>query len=571
MSGLPFPWIGLAWLPWIGLGGAQEDPRLERRQTLAIPEPIAAWRVVDVDGDGARELLTVDRAGRVAVRRADAEGRLPAEAEGGLALAHPEHALLALAPLGNGGLELFVVDPDGVRRHAFGAAGMPVTGGIAGRHARNALRLGRPRFAPFARDVNGDGRADLVLPAGDGVDLWLADGGDAPAPGAAPGESDGGELTGFARAAHLPLQVRHSQSAQAELLTDVLSERVSVPALTTADVNGDGRADLIVGDDDRRDYHLQAADGSFPAEPTITLDLSIFRDTTPAATLAPGETLVLADDADLRSGDLTADGIPDHVILHRRKVWVFPGGPEGPQFTEPSMILKTAEDVTTIALLELDDDGLPDLLAVKLVVPSLGALVVGMLAEWDVRIHAVGYRNAGGGRFDVRPMLRSELRLRVPPLVDVLRRPEEILATFEEAASRTRAALTGDFDGDGVADVALVAPDADRIDLWRTPPDVAPRAEEPSERWLRRLIFEDDSGVFDLDRVADLIGDFGDRRTRLLTGGRDSDAAAPLGGGDAPPLVAALPADLDGDGRDEIVCGYEGAGGALVLEVLVLR
>jgi hypothetical protein len=547
--------------------GAQGALELLRVQQLRLAEPVAVWRVVDVDGDGAAELLTVDRAGRVATRSADGARGFPAEVAGGFELAHPQSTLLALAHKADGapGLDLFVVDPDGVRRHVGGPGvdgdpgvpevprGLSPTGVAVAEGARNTLRLGAPTFAPLARDVNGDRAPDLVLPAGDGVDLWLADG------------------TDFRRAAHVPVDASHSQAARAELLTDVLSEHLRIPSLDAEDVNGDGRVDLVVEDGTLRAYHLQAADGSFPVTPSVSVDLAIFRDTTPEASLAPGETLVLDDDAEMRSADLTGDGIPDYVIAHRRKVWVFPGGAEGPQFTRPSQILKSAEDVTTLALVELDDDGRPDLLVIKLVVPTIGALIVGMVSEWKVRITAVGYHSTGDGKFDLQPALRADLALRLPPLARLLQRPQDVLAKLEEAESRYRTAAAGDFDGDGLDDVALIDPEGTRLEVWRTPAETAPERAESDAVWLRKLVFEDPSGEFDLDRIAELLGDYGDRRTTRLTGGRASDAALKLGEGSGLNLTAAIPADVDGDGRAELVLGYEGAGGILVIEVVRLE
>jgi len=548
--------------------GADEGEQLELVQRLRLPEPVVAWRVVDVDGDGARDLVTVDREGRVAVRRVDAEGRFPAGAEGGLALPDPGASLLALVPraapgassngiaLDAGGLDLVVLDPRGARRHRGGpeggADGFAPTAEPISPAARNTLRFGAPRFAPLARDVNGDGAFDLVVPAGDGLDLWLAEG------------------DGFQLAAHVPVDASHSQGARAELLTDELFEALTIPGLEAEDVNGDGRDDLVVRDGDRYAYHLQSAEGAFPLKPSVTVDLAIFRDTTPPASMAPGETLVLSDTAEMRSADLTGDGIPDHVIAQGRKIWVFPAGPDGPQFTQPSTILKSAEDVTTLALLELDDDGRPDLLVAKLVVPTIGALLVGMVTDWSVRISAVGYHNAGDGKFELVPALRAELAIKLPPLVEILQRPEDVVAILEDAEERYRSAASGDFDGDGDADIALVGSGGGRLEVWRTGAGDAAALDEPDTAWLRRLIFEDETGEFDLDRIAGLLASYGDRRTQRLTGGRPADAARTIGEGTGLSLVAALPADVDGDGRAELVLGYEG-GDTLVLEVLALR
>src|SRR5690606_30750668 len=103
-------------------------------------------------------------------------------------------------------------------------------------------------------------------------------------------------------------------------------------------------------------------------------------------------------------------------------------------------ILKTAEDVTALALIEVDGDDRPDLLVIKLVVPSVGALVVGMLRPLDVEITALAYKNEGRQGFARTPAERATLVLRLPPLAKILSGPEELYRRLEEAEAKFRAA-----------------------------------------------------------------------------------------------------------------------------------
>lgn len=560
MSVLFTAWLALAQAVAAPASPAPASPApaasgLARRQTLTLQELVVDWHLVDTDGDGAAELLTIDRAGRVSLRRAGPKGTFPEAAGGGFALPHPERTLLALSPAG-AGLELVIVDPDGARRHTLNGPDWERETALAP-GAQNRLRVGRPTFAPLVQDANGDGRFDLVVPDAHGADLWLA----------TATEGGGEELR---RAARVPLRASHSASAGAELLSDVLSEELVVPRLSTEDVNGDGRADLVVVEGARHAWHLQAADGSFPVKPTVEVDLAIFRDTTPEASVAPGHTLVLGDDANLSSSDLNDDGIPDYVVAHRRKVWVFLGGAGGPQFTEPATILKTAEDVTTMLLIDLDQDDLPDLLIVKLVVPSIASLLVGMVRSFDVEITALGYRNEGGHGFAKTPTDRGTVVLRLPPLLELLKRPEDVLERLEEVGRKYRSAASGDFDGDGHEDVALLSEDGKQLELWRAPADAEEEQGNENVAWVRNLLFAQDDPIFDLDRVIELIGSYAEQRTRRLTGDRAPDATLAIAEGTLP-LVAALPADVDGDGRVELVLGYGGVDGRVVLEVVELR
>ena len=540
--------------------GVAPEARLARRQTLRISGPLAAWRVLDLDGDGSAEILTIDRAGRLAVRSAGSKGTYPETVEGGLGLSAPDRTLLGLKTAADGkGRDLVVVDPEGARVHRLTDGAFEPTGELLAARARNTLRTGAPIFCDVVQDVNGDGREDLVVPAGRGVDLWMER------------EVGEGEPPSFRRTASVPVRVLHVQSSDAELLSDTLVEILRIPRLSTEDVNGDGREDLVVVDEQHRAYHLQREDGAFPREPDRVLDLSIFRDTTPEAALAPGRTLVLSDEASVQSSDLDSDGIPDYVIAHRRKVWVFHGTAQGPQFLEPSSILKTAEDVTGLSLIKLDDDEFVDLLIYKLDVPSIGALVVGMFQSWDIEITVLGYSSLQGARFGTTAAKEGKVVLRLPPLLDILKRPEDLLGKLEEAERKFRAAASGDFDGDGLEDVMLIGEEAKLLEVWRTPSvEHLTKAEESDDAWIRRLLFEQEDPVFGLERVLEYLTAFGERRTRRLTGDRGADASLPLGEGTGLPLVAAIPADVDGDGSEELVLAYESIDGRVAFEIVEL-
>src|SRR5262249_52865781 len=152
-------------------------------------------------------------------------------------------------------------------------------------------------FAEIARDVNGDGRPDLVVPRGEDCELWLNSGVDPQT-----------RLPVFTRTASFHVALERSVATRAEALSDVLESSFRIPALRIEDVNGDGRRDLCVESGKTRTWSLQRADGSFPAEPDVTLDLSTFRDTTPEATVELGRTLAGGDDQRLETRDLDGDG-----------------------------------------------------------------------------------------------------------------------------------------------------------------------------------------------------------------------------------------------------------------------
>ncbi len=529
---------------------------LQLAQTLEPPFTLAAHRWLDVDGDQRTELFVVGRAGEVRIyTRAAGAMLFDAQPVGTLQLADPRHTLLDTAHLEGaaGALQLVTASPAGVQAFAldehgaFAAQAEPL---IA--RARFALRVGQPTLADLAQDVNNDGRSDLVLPGPQSCELWLNDG-IGPATGGAPAR-----WPTFRKAATVAVDLKSSNARANEALSDVLSSSFTIPALSTRDVNGDKRPDLLVVDGDRRGYHLQREDGSFPAQADVSVDLSIFRDSTEKADVRPGHTLVVDSAATFQSRDLDGDGIPDYVIAHRRKVWIFHGSSAGPQFQTPSTILKAADDITALQLARLDDDAYPDLLLIKVQVPTIATLVRGVFGEWDVDVSAAGYLNKSGKGFETSPSLKSDIVLRLPSILSLLKDPQKVLQRFEGVRDRFRQSAWGDFDGSKTRDVALVSSDASALEVWLVH-DAASSGSNTidGEEMLRKLLFEDPDKVWDIDRVVLWLGDLAERRTALLTGGRAPDGRIELRDKAAAKLSALECADVDGDGREELLLRYE--------------
>ena len=548
--------------------GSAEGNGLSSVQAVRPGLGVAAHRIADLTGDGRDELLLVGEGGEVRVWRRGSSGQRLLEPVGGepVAIADPAHTLLAVAPLGAAVhlgdgqvLSLLSLSPAGLALHAFDAEGRVGPSQRLARRARFGLRVGRPTFAEVLQDVNRDGRPDLVVPTGETCELWLNAGpdGDPPRPV-------------FTREAVISVDMERWGGTGAEDLFDVLESSFAIPGLQTRDVNGDGRPDLLVVEGRRRSFHLQAADGSFPGEPDVTVDLGIFKDTESSSGVAPGQSLSFERGATFEMRDLDGDGIPDYVLAHRRKVWVFLASGAGPQFTRPASILRSAEDVTTLTVLDLDDDELPDLLLVKVQVPTVATLIRGLIGEWDVKIISAGYRNTGRGNFETKADWRSEIVIRLPSIIRILKDPGSILERFEDAESRFRISLWAQLDADGSEDLVLISEDRTRIEVWRG--RGGGRARLDAEQILRQLLFEEEDNVYDLDRAMMWLGGLADRQVALQTEGREPDASRALRSANAAVLASLRTADFDGDGRQEIVVGYlEYETGELVLDVLRLE
>jgi len=518
---------------------AQKTKPLTVRWTFQPGFEIAEEKVIDVDGDGRDELLLLGVNGEVRLF-SPTTGKLT----GALDLPEPARSLVSLAALDGGKqASLVVLSGSGVDAYALKDGDFSGPARRLLQRARLSMRVGQPRISNIVQDVNGDGRPDLVVPGHTAYTLYL----NRPV-------SDTDPTPKFVRTSRLDLRVSASAKTRATRLSDVLSSSFKVPDLHTQDVNGDGREDIIAQITGHRMFHMQRGDGHFPERPDVDLDLGIFRDTTPKAGIELGQTLSL-DQALYHSRDLDADKIPDYVIAHRRKIWVFHGSKAGPQFTKPSSILKLAEDVTFLWLMQLNRDAYPDLLVFKVGIPTLGTLFRGLLFEWDVTVRSLGYANVEGRSFNKTPSWKSDTTLRLPSILGVVNDPESIVEQFKEVGRKFRHVVEADLDGDGKIDVLMQAEDHKTLQFWliKTAEERGPDAEE---RQLRTFLFDDKNRLWTIPRMLSALRSYAEKRNLRLTRGRTPTGVVELRNPDAYRLDFAAAADLDGDGRQEIVLHY---------------
>ena len=126
--------------------------------------------------------------------------------------------------------------------------------------------------------------------------------------------------------------------------------------------------------------------------------------------------------------------------------------------------------------------------------------------------------------------------------------------------------------GQGIPLVCVHTAGADgrQLEIWLSEDAEADGSRSlDGEALLTQLLFEDEPRVWDLDRIAGWLGGLAERRTALLTGGKPSAAQFPIRPMEQARLITIEAADLDGDGREELVLRYElTAGNACVFDVL---
>jgi hypothetical protein len=526
---------------------------LNAADTLRCGFNLAAFRIADMDGDGRSDLVCVGKAGEVRMWHGGADSTAwSGKGAGRLELPHPARSLMALADLlgQSGPLQLAVLSPDGLSLYRPGPdGGFPQEGLSLAPGARFLLRVGAPRFVDFITDANNDGMPDLQVPGARTCDLWLQE-----SAKEAEGEGSSPPLPAFRRTAAFAVEVAAVHTLDATLLSDSLESGFSIPYLRLRDINGDGLPDLTVVENKLRNFRLQRKDGSFPEKPDATLNLDIFRDTTPEGEIRFGKTLAGEEDPRLQIADLDRDGIPDYVIFHRRKLWIFYGTTEGPQFTEPASILKVAEDVTALQVTELDEDSYPDLLLLKVQVPAIAGLLKGLFSELEIEIFATGYANREGRAFTEGPAWKGRITVRIPDVLDIIRNPDALFSRLEEEATRFRNPVRGDFDGDGREDLALLSTDGTRIEVWKTDAAMATAVKGAG---LRSLFFGSKEPSWTLEELLDRLGNVERTRTLRNEEGRGPGREIPLRDSLRYPFLGFESADLDGgNGRSTIVAVY---------------
>ena len=114
--------------------------------------------------------------------------------------------------------------------------------------------------------------------------------------------------------------------------------------------------------------------------------------------------------------------------------------------------------VTALLLLDLDQDERDDLMTFRVQLPSLATIVLGLVKSIDIDVRAVGYQSDNSG-FASTPKWRRTITIRIPPLLSLLSRQDELVERFTSLVNKARMSARGEFSTPGTFDLAIVTTD----------------------------------------------------------------------------------------------------------------
>jgi hypothetical protein len=514
-------------LQFYTLASSQETNRNIKEQFLAGINPqfeVAEYLFKDLNNDNCDEFIVVGKQGQIKIWSAKSQGTTFEETGNSWSLPFPKQTLLSLSSFSAEDKTLFLISlsPEGLTAYPINRqASIEPNGILINSQMRFSFKIDQPVFANFVQDINQDGRLDVIVPVTNYCEIWMNG-------GLTNNElaTDKNTTQAFVKIGKFPIEMSHTRQTDLQNTKGKLSETFSIPNLSLKDINGDKCPDLVVSHRPIYDYYLLQKNGNIPEKPTVSVDLTLFQDTTPKSDgLQFGETLSINNEPQLIESDLNNDGIPDYIIFHRRKLWIFHGTDHGPQFTDPGSIIKLSDDVTLLLPVPLDEDDYPDLLMLKVQIPTISKILMGIFSEWDIKSECIGYKSINGSSFELSSTWKGEIFLRLPSILSMISNPD----MFKEfnIEQKYGPSLYGDFNGDGFGDVAMSNVKNGNLEIWFGKDHDKTNTKQDGKNELastiRKVLFSQTNNVWDFDRIVRSLNSLINDNIISITGGSDPD------------------------------------------------
>jgi len=262
----------------------------------------------------------------------------------------------------------------------------------------------------FSRDINNDGKDDLVIPSAGVLNLFIQ------------GSSSTSDAINYQNPISVQSNVRISTQLNPDQLERRTGQSINIPLMDLKDVNSDGYQDLVSRSSENLDVFIAngEAEQYFAMSPSYSLDIAEIEnrlgefdiDNLDFANL----TGVLALTHEEIMDDVNADGIDDLLLREAGKVSLYTGTNEGMDFSQPTQVLRSAGNVLSTFLYDENEDGLKDLWLWRVEPISVGDLFVWLALSGSVAIEGFVYPNEGQ-RFTRRPSRKLTVDLKFPSVV----------------------------------------------------------------------------------------------------------------------------------------------------------
>ncbi len=184
---------------------------------------------------------------------------------------------------------------------------------------------------------------------------------------------------------------------------------LDVPKLMVGDIDGDGQSDIFTATRHEIRTFLRAEDGSFAFEPSRTIPLRM---------VTPRDHIRGSGGVSSEARDIDGDGLLDLLISHAQgsfqdaetRIYVYMNEGGAWDLAAPDQTMKSDASLSSNALVDLDQDGVMELLRLEF---SFSVLeVVEMLLSRELDINVLVFRRGGEGEgFAQKAWVKKKLAL----------------------------------------------------------------------------------------------------------------------------------------------------------------